>query len=961
MKPSGKPAIIISATFVAEPIAQSLKLWIDKCYVPAQIEFVPYNNVVQVLLDSKGRFVSNQSGLNVVLLRFEDWARFRHGPELSPSEARTRNRELTNALITASSRCASPILVCVCPPSPRALENQVLAALFDELQEDLTQALISSPLIRIFPSGHLLELIGANDYYDAVTDRLGHIPYTPAAFAAFGTAIFRVFDALRRPPYKVIAVDCDNTLWNGICGEGGPGLVEIDAPSRAVQEFLKVRRQNGMLLCVCSKNNPDDVTAVFDLHRNMPLQWADFVATRVNWLPKSENLRSMARELSLGLDSFIFLDDNPAEVAEVRAHCPEVQAITLPANRDHVSPFLDRVWVFDQPTITSEDKHRTERYHEDVIRRAAATSMSYTEFLLGLNLKIDIRELEGAAEIDRAAQMTQRTNQFNFTTRRYTTAQFREAIGTSSTKALTAFVSDRYGDYGQVGLITYNVKHDALRIDTFLLSCRALGKGVEHAMMARLGEVASALSLSFVDIEYISTAKNLPAWEFLKSIGALPLEATKECSSVCRLPAVATAAIRYSPPASDPQDAQGEVIVDLPKPAPPINAIDYSWIALSLDARSIAEAVEAAGGSSPAPLSKALPASELERNLARLWERILRTSPVGTHDNFFDLGGDSLLAVVMIAELNRSFGHDLPLVSLIEKPTIAELARHLQSHAPEGWSRCVVPLKSSGSEPPFYCVHGVGGSVLELMDLAGHIHPDQPFFGIQAVGLADPSPPINMTVEEMSQRYIREIRDFQPHGPYYLGGSSFGGLVAYEMARQLTADGQPVALVALFDTSVPGILNLQGNASAWRSRLDSALYRCRLHWGNIMVLNPRERIEYIKEKVRHSLDRRELPPRIQLTQEAVQWAASRYIPQKYSGSVTLFRATEQPPWILPDPLLGWGSLAMGGVEVYRTPGYHADLVRNPRARVLAHQLQDALLKARHNVTSSSIGQKHRDC
>jgi aspartate racemase len=589
--------------------------------------------------------------------------------------------------------------------------------------------------------------------------------------------------------------------------------------------------------------------------------------------------------------------------------------------------------------------------------------MSYAEFLLGLDLKIDIRELDGAAEIDRAAQMTQRTNQFNFTTRRYTTAQFRDAIGTASLHALTAFVSDRYGDYGQVGLMTYNVNHDALRINNFLLSCRALGKGVEHAMMARLGEVASVLSLSFVEIEYIPTANNLPAWEFFKSIGPMPLDTTNKCSIVCRLPATVAANIHYSSPMVDPQDAQREVRVSLPKPSAPPVAVDYQWIAsLCLDPLSILEVVEAAQGQGrrSASVSRALPRTELERNLTHVWERILRISPVGVHDNFFDLGGSSLLAVSVIAELNSRLGHDLPLVSLIEAPTIAELARRLRSHATEASSRCVVPLKRSGSRPPLYCVHGVGGSILELMDLAGQVHPDQPFYGIQAAGLADPSPAVNITVEEMSLRYIREIREFQPLGPYYLAGSSFGGLVAYEMARQLTASGQPVALVALFDTSVPEVLNLQANASGWRRRLDSALYRCRLHWGNIMVLDPSERPEYLRNKVRHFLGRRQLPERIRLTQEAVQWAASRYVPQKYSGKVTLFRATEQPPWIFPDPLLGWGSLAIGGVEVYRTPGHHADLVRNPRAQVLAHQLQDALLKVRHDLTDISFTQDRRD-
>jgi len=918
-------AIAICATFTAEPLRESLEYWLNELGIAAKLEFAVYNQVIQTLVDARGLFARNKNGLNVVLVRFEDggW-----------------EHELVGALKTAGSIAQSPILVCICPASPHA------SALPDQLEPDLASELAELSTIRFLSSARLGELYPVANYYDAAADQLGHMPYTREAYAALGTAIARVFHACRRAPYKVIVTDCDNTLWRGICGERGPEGVAMDGPARALQNFLRRRQADGMLLCVCSKNAAEDVDETFDAHPEMPLRRSDFAGWRVNWRPKSENIQALARELSLGLDSFIFVDDNPMETAEVAAHCPGVLALTLPADGELIPRFLDHVWAFDQNGVTAEDRKRTQMYRENASRQGGlAEALSYADFLRGLELDIEIRELNGAAEIERAAQMTQRTNQFNFTTRRFTASEIREMLSGGATQILGAFVRDRYGDYGQVGLVMYEAADDVLHVRDFLLSCRVLGKGVEHAMVRRLGESAMARSLAVVEIAYVPTAKNTPARDFLASLGE------------DRIPAEVAATLEFSPAARLQRESDGVAMAPVSGPA-----IDYAWIASHrADAASILEAIEAAQGIRAAQGDGSEPRDDLEAKLTRIWERVLRVAPIGIHDNFFDLGGDSLRAVRLVADLKTITERDFPLAVLVEAPTIARLAQMLRTGEREPRWNYLVAIKSTGRRPPFFCVHGVGGNVLEYTDLGRHVDADQPFYGIQAIGLSGTAPKKRFTIEEMAREYILEVREFQAEGPYYLGGSSLGGWVAYEMARQLTAAGQAIGLVAMFDTAVPGPLLTEGARSEWQKRM----YRLSLHWHNVMALERGERLSYIREKARRIAERMggraRLPEAIQWVNEAGHWAANNHVPGEYSGSITLFRATEQPRWIVADRALGWEKLVRGAIDVYDTPGHHADLVRNPRARVLAEQLNDALGKAqaRFDLRTSAHSQGNR--
>jgi FkbH-like protein len=346
------------------------------------------------------------------------------------------------------------------------------------------------------------------------------MPYTPLFFVALGTLIARKIYALRSTLYKVIVVDCDHTLWQGVCGEDGALGVVIDPPRMQLQEFLVAQQAAGMLLCLCSKNNDQDVLDVFAYHSRMQLKREHLIAWRINWQPKSQNLRSLAEELQLSLESFIFIDDNPLECAEVQTNCPEVLTLLLPHDLNHLPHLLWHFWAFDHLGATAEDKKRTELYVQQIKRQVFQKAFSsLKDFLEGLELRVRITPMK-EAELRRVAQLTQRTNQFNCTTIRRTESeirQFCQADKGNGGECLVVEVSDRFGDYGLVGVILFTVRPEEIEVDTFILSCRALGRGVEHQMLAKVGEIAHERGVGRVIVPFIPNAKNAPAREFLES------------------------------------------------------------------------------------------------------------------------------------------------------------------------------------------------------------------------------------------------------------------------------------------------------------------------------------------------------------------------------------------------------------------------------------------------------------
>ncbi len=652
------PVLAISATFTAEPVLDPLALCLREAGLDFEIRFAPYNQVFQQLLDPSSLIAGNSGGVNIFLIRLEDWS-----SDLEHHAAKFA------AEFERLSRFPSPSLIFLCPGSPGFEAQEVEAMLAGR----------AAPLasVHVVTSEELQTLYPVEDYYDSHAFELGHIPYTPEMFAALGLMIARKVHALRGSPFKVIALDCDETLWTGVCAEDGPGGVILDPHHRRLQEFMLDQQQRGMLLCLVSKNIEEDVREVFRLHPAMPLRWEHFVSTRINWLPKSDNIRSLAQELDLGLDTFIFVDDNPAETAQVSAECPEVLCLTLPDDVSRIPEFLHQQWAFDRLHVTAEDRRRTEMYAGRVERsRLERQSSSLEEFLAALNLEIEIQPAR-EADLARVSQLTWRTNQMNVSLRRRSETEIREFLAAEGSECLTVRLRDRFGDYGLVGVMLTRTGESALTLDTFLLSCRALGKGVEHRMMAEVGKRAAGQGFEDVLAPFVEGPRNLPARSFLESIPRVSRDAA-EGAILYRFRAAELAALKFKPSEASPQPVPRE---SAPKRDGANRRYPLAELPQTLTSpRAVLEAQRAAQRShAPATAVSAPPRTDLERQLAALWADLLNRPAVGVHDNFFDLGGHSLLAVQLLSAVRQAYDVDLTLDIIYSGDfTVAELAKAIE-------------------------------------------------------------------------------------------------------------------------------------------------------------------------------------------------------------------------------------------------------------------------------------------
>jgi FkbH-like protein len=327
---------------------------------------------------------------------------------------------------------------------------------------------------------------------------------------------------------KLLAVDCDNTLWRGVIGEDGENGVQMDdltadgAAFQEVQRILKAWRREGVLLAIVSKNNPEDVDHMLADHPAMQLRDEDFVAKKVGWGEKVEGLRALAEDLNLGLDSFVFLDDSPFELQRVAEALPQVARLQVPERASDYPAMLRAAHgLFFNLSRSTEDLQRTEMYRTDAARKRTETQYaSLDDYLASLDLKILVEE-GGRIGAPRAAQMTQKTNQFNLTTRRYTEADIARFASDPDQLAATFSVSDRFGDYGVTGLVIAAIdrKTASAHLDTFLMSCRVLGRRIENAVMNWLTDRLRREGLSSLTGEYLPTAKNAQVADLLERMG----------------------------------------------------------------------------------------------------------------------------------------------------------------------------------------------------------------------------------------------------------------------------------------------------------------------------------------------------------------------------------------------------------------------------------------------------------
>jgi amino acid adenylation domain-containing protein len=324
------------------------------------------------------------------------------------------------------------------------------------------------------------------------------------------------------------------------------------------------------------------------------------------------------------------------------------------------------------------------------------------------------------------------------------------------------------------------------------------------------------------------------------------------------------------------------------------------------------------------------PRDNFELSMTKLWEQILGKRPISVRDNFFELGGHSLAAARLMGQIEKEFGKNLLLTDLLQAPTVEELVAMVRLDAPSAARTAVIALQPLGSKPPFFFVHGLGGTVMRFRDLARHMAPDQPFFGIQAKGL-DGAEPCLERVEDMAEVYLQDLRSAHPAGPYYLGGYSFGGYVALEMARRLLDQGEEVRSLVLLDTYVAGSQSLLGR---------------------FMTLSTAQKIAYARRRARRyrkNLRRRIefwfLPPAVKKVRRGCGAAEHSYELRSYPERIVLFRAGEKGLRGLEEPGDGWQRYAAGGLEIHELDGDHGNILNEPYVQSLAAELRQCLERA----------------
>ena len=684
----------IAATFTGEPLRPIIAFWSKQLKANFEVRFAPYNQIAQVLLDPGSEIGSNTHGVNVVLARLEDLGQFDANAPDALVKLEANVQTILQQIRAAAPVLSVPLIVCLCPSSPAFLDTPERHAFKKRMMSILSAALDETPGVQLLHYEQIDRWYPVEAQHDPEGDRLGKIPYSELYYCALGTALVRYTHAFLMEPFKVVTLDCDNTLWSGICGEDGPEGVVLDAPRRELQEFMVEQREAGMLLTMASKNNEQDVLDTFAVHPEMPLSLRHFVAWRWNWQSKAENVTSLAAELGLGTDGFIFIDDNPKECAELSGELPEVLSLALPQNIGRTSEFLNHVWAFDHPVVTEEDRNRNVYYSQQQefgaeVRRAA----SLEEFMASLDLRVAIQSL-GPAKLARVAQLTQRTNQFNLTTIRRTEAEIRSLD--HGYEILTAEVSDRFGDYGIVGVVICRQDEAALIIDTFLLSCRVLGRGVEHRIASFLGQTAMSRGLSRVRLPYRATKKNSPARDFLEEIDFGEIEHTPD-GFILTAAASDIAGLQWRAPkrkesVAKPSMQSGKRIR---------RSVDYAHIAHHLaSASAILNALRATHIRTQSTESM----TETEGQLALIWADLLERPSVSVADNFFDLGGHSLLAVLLLLRIRESFGVELSIDDVYSGTlTLADLAARIETAQlggidPEEYAALVAEIEGLSDE-----------------------------------------------------------------------------------------------------------------------------------------------------------------------------------------------------------------------------------------------------------------------
>lgn len=436
----------------------------------------------------------------------------------------------------ANSAAALVVSTFLCPPSwPLHVLPTEVDKILQQANDRLRNEFAEVPQVQILDLNSLAAYYGYQHALSPQMLAMARLPFSEGFLILLARKMLSHVLAVKGRGKKCLVLDCDNTLWGGIIGEDSMEGIQLgpDWPGREFLDFQKAifeLTRQGVILAINSKNNERDVMKVLREHPHMLLRESCFAGIQINWDPKPENMKRLAEQMNIGLDSMVFVDDNPAEQEMMRQMLPEVTVLDLPDNPALYARTLRETNLFTQAFLTEEDKQRGQIYAAQRQRSELQKSVPTLEdYLRSLQMVCCIRLAQGT-DIKRASQLTQRTNQFNLTTRRYSETDIRQRIESPDWNIYVLGLKDRFGDNGTVGLALVEKETNTWRIDTFLMSCRVIGRQAEDALVDRICRDAAAAGAKELQAQYLQTQKNTLVKDFWDRMGFRKVK-TEETSS----------------------------------------------------------------------------------------------------------------------------------------------------------------------------------------------------------------------------------------------------------------------------------------------------------------------------------------------------------------------------------------------------------------------------------------------
>lgn len=501
-----------------------------------------YDNILQDVLQAESPLYRFQPDVICVALNLANLSPklYQSLPSLTLSEIEVEKENIINylkKLFAVLHKYSSATIVChnffgkgtsslgILDLQTEMSENQLLAELNQSLYE----------IVRPYQDSYLVDLfsivyqLGYTNAFDDKAWAISKNPFTRQALVRIGQEYGKYFSVLSGHIKKCIILDCDNTLWGGIVGEDGCSGIKLghDYPGCCYQylqyEILNLYHR-GVLIALCSKNNEEDVVEVFQHNHEMVLSLEHIVAYEINWQSKADNIRHLAKRLNIGLDSMVFVDDSAFECNLIREQIPEVDVIQLEGDPSRYAKLIRECGMFNALHLTADDKKRNENYKAEQAREKLRENISSIEdYLESLNMSVRIW-VNCQENIPRIAQMTQKTNQFNLTTQRYTDAKIKMFMENPNYDVLAISVEDKVSDLGIVGAIILKYDDEVAAIDTFLLSCRALGRHIEDVLFTYAAKIARKRNCTEVIGCYYKTKKNEQVCDLFDRLGLKRIE-----------------------------------------------------------------------------------------------------------------------------------------------------------------------------------------------------------------------------------------------------------------------------------------------------------------------------------------------------------------------------------------------------------------------------------------------------